>query len=58
MGLEQFIKWSCLRSSVGVEDPKFNLGPDEPEIPVRHSSEHKRLELWSEDKNMRFITYM
>lgn len=56
MALEQLIEWSGLKSSVGVEDPKFSLGHDESEISVRHSGEYKGLELRSEDENVRFIT--
>lgn len=29
--------------SVRLEDPKFSLGCDESEIPIRHASEHKGL---------------
>lgn len=39
-----------------MEDPKFSLGHDKSEMPIRHPSEPKGLEFRSEDKNVRFIT--
>lgn len=38
-----FGAWATHKMSVRLEDPKFSLGYDESEIPIRHASEHKGL---------------
>lgn len=55
LGPEHLIKWGCLRTSVGMQEPKLTVRHDKYELPVRHPSEHKSLEF--KKKNVEAIIH-